>query len=248
MSKLSSKKPSPATVISMLALFVALSGVAIASVPNNSVTSAKVRNNALKSIDIKNGQVRTADVANNNLTGNDIVESTLIGAIPGGPAGGDLTGTYPNPLIGSNAVSSGDVANESLAAADLAAGSVGTSEVALNSLTASDLAADSVTSSEIAAGAVGASEIGDKFHEHTSTGNAADATALNGDWTSTAAITATCAAGEELVAGQAQWTTAGDENAIREIDPNYTAESVTAQGITDNGTTETLQVIAVCSS
>lgn len=48
-------------------------------------------------------------------------------------------GKYPNPKIGSNAVGSPEVADNSLTSADLGAGSVGSSEVSDNSLTGADV-------------------------------------------------------------------------------------------------------------
>ena len=83
-----------AHLIGVVALVFALgTGLALANVPKNSVTSKKVKNGTLKGIDIRNGSLTGADVRNNSLKGADIDETTLNGAaIPGatgatGPAG-----------------------------------------------------------------------------------------------------------------------------------------------------------------
>jgi hypothetical protein len=80
------RRPSPALVISLIALFVALGGTAWGvaassigsrAIKNNSVTSKDVRNNSLTGGDVRNGRLGGADVRNDALRGADILESSL---------------------------------------------------------------------------------------------------------------------------------------------------------------------------
>jgi hypothetical protein len=57
-----------------------------------------------------------------------------------GPAGGDLTGSYPDPQIAADAVTGAEVFNASLTANDLGANSVGNSEIVDGSIDSTELA------------------------------------------------------------------------------------------------------------
>jgi hypothetical protein len=171
-----------------------------------------------------------------------------------------LTAGTAMALPGTNTVDSGDIINGQVKSADIANDKVNTIDLQDNQvrssdvrddtlanggLGAADLAPDAVDSSEIAAGAVRGSELLN-YHVHPGTSvNVTDGTALDGDWQQVNA-TASCTAGEQLVGAYAEWTSGGDEDATQEIVPDFSANSVSAHGITDNGTTETFRAVAVC--
>src|SRR5215211_1023102 len=75
------RRPSAALVISVIALFVAIGGVAGALPGHNSV----------RSDDIKNGQVKSPDLKNNDVKGIDVRESSL-GTVPKANTANTLAG------------------------------------------------------------------------------------------------------------------------------------------------------------
>jgi hypothetical protein len=152
MTSKSKFRPSPTLVISCLALFLALTGSALA-VSQVSVGSRQIVNGSVRTVDLRDSAVQSAKIADATVTATDLATDSV---------GSDeiAKDAVKADEIAENAVASPEVAPDSLTAGDLAPNSVGSSEVADQALTQDDLGANSVGSSELQAGSVRASELG----------------------------------------------------------------------------------------
>jgi hypothetical protein len=129
-----------ANVMSTLAVILVVAGgtALAASLPTDSVNSKTVKNNSLKGKDIKDSSLKSADIGDDSLTGADVLESSL--QIPwqpaSGPAGGDLSGSFPNPQLRTGSVASAEVLDKSLHAIDISDAAIVNRSIAIGDLSA----------------------------------------------------------------------------------------------------------------
>jgi hypothetical protein len=142
MTSKSKFRPTPSLVISCVALFLALTGSALA-----------IGKNTVRSAQIVDGTVRTVDLGNNAVSSPKIADAT----VTAGDLGTDSVGTDE---IAKDAVNSDEIAKDAVKTDEIADNAVASAEVAPDSLTAADLAANSVTSLEIANQTINSDDVG----------------------------------------------------------------------------------------
>jgi hypothetical protein len=147
MDRIMRARPSASMAVALIALFVSLSGVALATHPGGADT--------ISSGDIINGEVQNNDLGADAVGSGKIADRQVRNA--------DLSiGASSSNTIADGGVRSVDVLDESLTAADLDTGSVGPSELETNAIPAdgtgddgsTKLATDSVDWLELAGGSV----------------------------------------------------------------------------------------------
>jgi len=119
------------------------------------------------------------------------------GGAPSGPAGGDLTGTFPNPQLRAGTIVSGDIADGTIGGADLAQNSVTSFNIFDNTIGSADIGNGAVGPVDIAANSLGANQLaGVTLVQGFQNGVG------NGD---TGGSVANCPDGTQLIGGGANW-------------------------------------------
>jgi len=104
------RRPSPALVIALIALFVSLSGVSY-GVATGFIDSREIKNNEVRSLDIRNNEIRTRDLRNNEVRGIDIRNSTVqsrdiaLNAVTGDDVKEDTLQKVPSAMLADTATS-----------------------------------------------------------------------------------------------------------------------------------------------
>lgn len=110
--------PSPAMLVAMVALFVALGGAAYAAVtlPRNSVRTATIKNGEVKTADIATNAITRSKVRNNAINSAKVQNGSISNADIGGVAASKITGKVVSAGAADNATNAINATNAANAA------------------------------------------------------------------------------------------------------------------------------------
>ena len=148
-------------------------GVTSEKLATGSVTADKIAGGAVSSDKLSANSVTSDKINAGAVTGNKIAQSgatsgqalkwsgtawapadDVTGGSPTGAAGGDLLGTYPNPLVGDGKITSAKILDGTVGNTDLADNSVTSIKITDGAISTADLANLSVTSGKLADNAI----------------------------------------------------------------------------------------------
>ncbi len=153
------RRPSPALVIALAALFVSLGGAAYAvNLGKNDVKSRHIAKGAVKGSDLHRNAVKPSKIRSGAVRANKIA---------GGAVGQDALAdrAVARKKIKAHAVTTPKIANTAVETAKLADGNVTESKLADGNVTEAKLANGAVTAAKLAAGSVTSAAVKDAFTE-----------------------------------------------------------------------------------
>jgi len=210
MKRILRSRPSPALVISLLALFIALGGVTYAaSLPRNSVGTAQLKRGAVRNSDIFRGAVSASKLRRGAVTNSKLAANAVTGGKvrDGSLTGADLVlsslGTVPRAEAANRATTADSVAPNGVNTAAIQNDAVIREKIADSAVETAKIGPEAVTGPKIAAAAVGASELKGTYAA-VSGGTPAAANTFVG-------ATATCNPGDAVLGGGFAWQNDADE-------------------------------------
>ena len=175
-SKTRSFRISPAMILSVVALFVALGGSAYAvGIGKNTVRSPQIVDGSVRTVDVRDNALNAAKVAPDAIGNEELAENSVT-----------------SQQVVDETLTNQDLGNASVTSSEIADGTVGSADVSDNSLTANDLATDSVGVSELQASSVRASELGTIV-------TVSNEVIIKSD--STGTVSVNCPAGTQVISG-----------------------------------------------